>query len=212
MTEIKTFTFNPFQVNTYIVYDNTKECIIIDPGCYDDQERNILKSFISTNDLKPVRLFNTHCHVDHIMGNKFIKQEYGLDPEFHKEDHIFLATAVQQANMFEVDIEPPPTTGIFIDENDTVTFGETEMEIIHIPGHSPGSLVFYNKKDKFVIVGDVLFAGSIGRTDLPSGNYELLIQGIKEKLLNLDKDTVAYTGHGPETTIGYEAATNFYLT
>lgn len=211
MIEIKTFTFNPFQVNTYVISDNTNECIIIDAGCYNDEENNILSAYIKNKGMKPVRSINTHCHLDHILGNRFIKQQYDLDPEVHKEDHFLMDKAVEQATLFDLNIEPPPAIGSFLNANDIIKFGESEMEILHIPGHSPGSLAFYNASQKFVIAGDVLFAGSIGRTDLPGGNHELLIKGIKEKLLCLDKDVVVYTGHGSDTTIGYEATTNFYL-
>jgi len=205
---IKAFPFNPFQENTYLVYDETKECLIIDPGCYTPQERDYLIEFIEDNDLKPVRLLNTHCHLDHICGNKFIAEKYGLKLEAHRAELPILAHAPQAASMYGFPMETSPEIEIFLDENDTIKFGKSSFQILFTPGHSPGSISFYSQKENFVIAGDVLFKQGIGRTDLPLGDYDTLIRSIKEKLFTLDKRTTVYSGHGPSTTVGYELVNN----
>ena len=208
MIKIKTFVFNPFQENTFLLYDDTKQCAIIDAGCYSEKERNELISFIEKNDLEPVKLLNTHCHIDHILGNCFVARQYNLKSEAHQKDNIILENVVQHGRVFGVEAEQPPEMQIFLEENDIVKFGSSQLLVLHAPGHSQGSIVFYNKEQKFAIVGDVLFNGSIGRTDLPGGDYDTLIKCIKDKLFVLEDDVVVYTGHGPETTIGYERKTN----
>ena len=208
MVKIKTFVFNPFQENTFLLYDDTKQCAIIDAGCYSEKEKNELVSFIEKNDLEPVKLLNTHCHIDHILGNCFVARQYNLKSEAHQKDNIILENVVQHGRVFGVEAEQPPDMQIFLEENDIVKFGGSQLLVLHVPGHSPGSIVFYNEEQKFAIVGDVLFNGSIGRTDLPGGDYDTLIKNIKEKLFVLEDDVVVYTGHGPETTIGYERKTN----
>ena len=208
MIKIKTFVFNPFQENTFLLYDDTKQCAIIDAGCYSEKERNEIVSFIEKNDLEPVKLLNTHCHIDHILGNCFVARQYNLKSEAHQKDNIILENVVQHGRVFGVEAEQPPEMQIFLEENDIVKFGGSQLLVLHVPGHSPGSIVFYNEEQKFAIVGDVLFNGSIGRTDLPGGDYDTLIKSIKDKLFVLDDDVVVYTGHGPETTIGYERKTN----
>lgn len=208
MIKIKTFVFNPFQENTFVLYDDTKQCAIIDAGCYSEKERNELVSFIEKNDLEPVKLLNTHCHIDHILGNCFVAKQYNLKSEAHQKDNIILENVVQHGRVFGVEAEQPPEMKIFLEENDIVKFGSSQLLVLHVPGHSQGSIVFYNKEQKFAIVGDVLFNGSIGRTDLPGGDHDTLIKCIKDKLFVLDDDVVVYTGHGPETTIGYERKTN----
>ena len=206
--QIATFTFNPFQENTYIIFDKTKECIIIDPGCYTDNERFILKDFIRKNDLKPVRLINTHCHLDHICGNNFVVKEYKLKLEACKMEIPIIEHAPKAAEMYGFPMEKSPNIEIFLDENDTIKFGVSNLKILFTPGHSPGSLCFYSEKHEFVIAGDVLFRMGIGRTDLPLGNYEDLINSIKEKLFTLPKETIVHCGHGDTTSIGYEIANN----
>ena len=208
MIKIKTFVFNPFQENTFLLYDDTKQCAIIDAGCYSEKEKNELVSFIEKNDLEPVKLLNTHCHIDHILGNCFVARQYNLKSEAHQKDNIILENVVQHGRVFGVEAEQPPDMQIFLEENDIVKFGGSQLLVLHVPGHSPGSIVFYNEEQKFAIVGDVLFNGSIGRTDLPGGDYDTLIKNIKDKLFVLEDDVVVYTGHGPETTIGYERKTN----
>lgn len=205
---VKAFPFNPFQENTYVVYDETKECIIIDPGCYTPEERGSLVAFIEDNDLKPVRLLNTHCHLDHICGNKFIADKYGLKLEAHRAELPILEHAPKAAAMYGFPMETSPEIEIFLDESDTIHFGKSSFQILFTPGHSPGSISFYSEKESFVIAGDVLFKQGIGRTDLPLGDYDTLIRSIKEKLFTLDKRTTVYSGHGPSTTVGYELVNN----
>lgn len=206
--KITSFAFNPFQENMYIIYDETKECIIIDPGCYTDTERETLISFIEDNDLNPVRLLNTHCHLDHICGNFFIANKYNLKLEAHKEEIPILEHAPKAAQMYGFPMQDSPDIDIFLDEKDIISFGNSKLEILFTPGHSPGSISFYSKKHAFVIAGDVLFRQGIGRTDLPLGDYDTLIKSINEKLFILDKKTTVYSGHGPSTSIGYELVNN----
>jgi hydroxyacylglutathione hydrolase len=211
MINIKKFTFNPIGVNAFVLWDETNECVIIDAACFFPQEELKLKDFIESAHLKPVRLLNTHGHFDHLMGNGFAEKIWGLKTEIHQADNFLVENALSSAMMFGMKMPKPPTAGSFLKEGDTVSFGNSEMKVIHVPGHSPGSVAFYSEKDQFMIVGDILFNGSIGRTDLPMGNHEQLISGIKSKLLVLDDEIVVYSGHGPETTIGNEKWSNPYL-
>lgn len=211
MTTIAVFTCNPFQENTYILHDETNECIIIDPGCYTKGEKELLATYIETNNLHPVRLINTHCHLDHVFGNNFVAQTYSLGVEAHEKEVEILEAAPQYSLMFGVAMEPSPMPEKLINEGDIITFGNTNLEAIFTPGHSPGSLSFYCKEEKYIISGDVLFQGSIGRTDLPKGDFETLIKSIKEKLLLLEDDVKVYSGHGAATTIGEERASNPFL-
>ena len=211
MISIHFFTFGPFQENTYILYDETKECIIIDPGCYDDSERMELITFIEKNNLKPVRLINTHCHVDHVFGNGFVANKFNLPLEINKKDQPVLDSYLMVAKMYNLKADPSPAPASFLDEGDVVKFGNSSLEILFTPGHSPGSITFYNTTQKFMIAGDVLFHGSIGRTDLPGGDMNTLINSITTKLLTLSDDYVVHSGHGPSTTIGYERKHNPFL-
>lgn len=205
---IQKFTFNPFQENTYIVYDETKECIIIDPGCYSLPEEEDLVSFINDNGLIPVKLVNTHCHIDHICGNMFIHRTYKLPLEASILDSYNLELSVQAGKMYGVPIVPSPEILVSLQEGEILKFGNTEFKILHTPGHSSGSLSFYNEMFKTVISGDALFKMSIGRSDLPGGNHDELLESIRTKLFVLPKETVVYSGHGEETTIGYEIKNN----
>lgn len=211
MIQISAFPFNPFQENTYVLYDETKECIIIDPGCYTPIEQAELSTFIENEGLKPVRMIFTHCHIDHVLGSKYISERYKLLPETNKIELLVLEQAERSATMFGIRLEKPPVPEKFIDEKDVIKFGNSLLTILFTPGHSPGSLCFYNSEQKFVIGGDVLFHGSIGRTDLPGGNFDTLISSIKDKLFPLGDDVTVYPGHGPETTIGFEKANNPFL-
>jgi len=209
---IKQFTFNPFQENTYIVYDETTEAVIIDAGCIFDAEKQALKQFITDNQLTIKHVLNTHLHLDHQFGNKFLYDTYGLKPEAHKEDEFLLENVVAQAKSFGFPInEEAQELGDYIVENQEIIFGNSTLKAIHVPGHSPGSLALYCEKENLVFVGDVLFLGSIGRTDLAKGDYSTLILSITKKLLPLPDSTVVYSGHGPATTIGYEKLNNPYL-
>ena len=211
MIHIKKFTFNPFQENTYIAYDETKECIIVDPGCYDENENSILKTFIEQENLKPVALVNTHCHLDHIFGNKFVADTYNLSPVMHKLDLPMLEYAPMAASKYGVHLGEIPEVTNFIEEGDVVKFGNSEFEIIFTPGHAPGHVCLVNKKENITLSADVLFHLSIGRTDLPMGDHETLLSSIREKLFTLDPEMVIYPGHGPKTTIGFEKANNPFL-
>jgi glyoxylase-like metal-dependent hydrolase (beta-lactamase superfamily II) len=212
MISIQTFTFGPFQENTYVLYDASKECIIIDPGCYDEQERLELTDFIDTHKLTPVRLLNTHCHIDHVVGNKFVAEKYKLKLEINKHDLTTLNSLMMVAKMYNLRAEPSPQPSGFLEEGDIIKFGNSTLEIIFTPGHSPGSITFYNKEQKIMIAGDVLFHGSIGRADLPGGHHQTLIDSINNKLLPLGDEFVVYSGHGPSTTIGFERMNNPFLT
>lgn len=208
---LKAFVNNPYQENTYIVYDDSKECVIIDPGMYNAAEQNSVVNFIKENDLKPILLLNTHCHIDHVLGNKFIFDQYGLKPRFHQGElqllHAVPAYAPQQGINYELSPEPE----VFLPEFGTISFGSSAFELLFCPGHSPAHLCFYSKADGFIIGGDVLFKTSIGRTDLPGGNYEILINSIKTQLFVLPDEVKVYPGHGPMTTIGFEKLYNPFL-
>ena len=211
MINIKKFTFNPFQVNTYILYDETKECIIIDPGCADSREQRQFNTFIESEELIPVRLLNTHSHIDHIAGNVFMSRKYGLKLEAHRDGRHFIEHSKENAFYYGFENFETILPEIHIQEGDTIRWGKSELQVIDTPGHAIGSVCFISHAQKFVIVGDVLFYQSIGRTDLPTGDYDLLIQNIRSKLLALPHEYTVYSGHGPETTIGFEAYANPFL-
>lgn len=209
--QLRSFTFNPFQENMYVLYDDSREAVIIDPGCYDEREKRELESFITAAQLKPVKLLNTHAHIDHILGNNFVAARYGLSLEMHADDEGLLKAAAVYGEMWGIQMEPSPLPAHFLNEGDIVSFGTSKLQVLFTPGHSPGSISFYSAEAGFIIAGDVLFAGSIGRTDLPGGDYEQLIRTIKTKLLSLDDTIQVYSGHGPATTIGRERKTNPFL-
>lgn len=210
---IKIFEFNPIAVNTYVLYDETGECVIVDAACFFPNEQQELLSFINNNKLVVKHLLNTHLHFDHVFGVNFMEEQFDVKMKAHKADEFLLASMQQQMAMFGFPANGKyiPTMGEYIDENDIIEFGNQKLSIMSVPGHSPGSIVFYNKKENLVISGDVLFNGSIGRTDLPQGDHNLLIDGIKTKLLVLPEDTVVYPGHGPSTTIKGEKQMNPFL-
>jgi hydroxyacylglutathione hydrolase len=212
MASIKAFENNPYQENTYIVYDETGECAIIDPGMYTAAEQNAVVNFIKEKHLKPVLLLNTHCHIDHVLGNKFVLEHYGLKPKFHAGELPVLEAVVAYAPMMGIRYDVSPLPEEYLPEQGIVRFGNTQLDLVFAPGHSPAHLCYYDKKDNILIGGDVLFRGSIGRTDLPGGNFKQLLTNIGEKLFTLPDDCTVYPGHGPETTIGYEKQTNPFLT
>jgi len=207
---IKVLTFNAVQENTYVLYNESNDCIIIDPGCYSEEEKHVLQSFI-TNGLRPAMLLNTHCHLDHVFGNKFIAEAYRLTLNIHKNEEAILQMAPASGLMFNLPFDNYTGELIFLKEGDVISLGKDSLQVIEAPGHSPGSICFYCEKQKFVIGGDVLFYQSIGRTDLPGGSHEGLIKNIKEKLFVLPPDVKVYPGHGPATTIGEEIKYNPYL-
>lgn len=213
MIQIKSFTFNPFSENTFLLFDETNECVIIDPGCYETNEKEELRDFIKERALKPVRLVNTHCHIDHVLGVKYVAEMYDLNFEFHKKEMPIFESTEMVAQMYGIpNLDLPVAPSCFLNEVDVVEFGVSKLDIIFVPGHSPGHIAFINKDQKFAVAGDVLFYGSIGRTDLPGGDHSMLISSIKSKLLPLGDDFVIYSGHGPETNIGFERMNNPFLT
>ena len=209
--QIKKLTFNPIQENMYVIYDDTKECIIIDPGCYFHQEKEELRSFIEENELKPVKLINTHCHLDHICGNKYVAETWKLKLEANKLDEYNLQRSIEAGILYNMPIEPSPPIEVDLKEGEEIRFGNSSLAILFTPGHSSGSISFYSEAHKFLIAGDVLFRMSIGRTDLPGGDFDTLIDTIKSKLMILPKDVMVYSGHGEESTIGYEMKNNPFL-
>lgn len=212
MIKVEKFVVNPLGENSFILSDETGECVFIDPGFYYKEEHEEIKGHVFANDLKPVKIVNTHCHFDHIMGVEFVRNEYNIPFQAHKEDAFWVDIATEQSQRFGIEMNSVSPVNDFLTENVPVKFGKSELEIIHVPGHAPGHVVFYSKEDNFIIAGDVLFYGSIGRTDLPGGDHETLISNIKTKLFALPDDVKVYCGHGPETSLGFEKTTNPFLT
>ena len=212
MIKVEKFVVNPLAENSFVLSDETGESIFIDPGFFYREEKREIKEYIADNNLKPVKITNTHCHFDHIMGVEFIRAEFGVPFCAHADDSFWVEKATEQGNMYGFEMSPVAAIDEFLVEKEYVRFGNSKLEIIHIPGHSPGHVVFYSQEDKLLIAGDVLFYGSIGRTDLPGGDYDTLISNIKNKLLALHDDVKVYCGHGQETTIGFEKTTNPFLT
>ncbi|MDY0253365.1 MAG: MBL fold metallo-hydrolase [Tenuifilaceae bacterium] len=211
MTAVETFVFNPFQENTYIVYDETKACIIVDAGCHSTDEQDELVNFIETNGLKPKLAVNTHGHVDHILGSAFVKKRYGINIAGNPEDLPLIQMAPTQALMYGLTIDDVPSIDENLNDDDVVAFGNTKLQVIHTPGHSLGSICLHNEDKGYLLSGDTLFRGSIGRTDLPGGNYDRIIESIKNKLLSLNSDTKVYPGHGEASSIGWEKSNNPFL-
>ncbi len=211
MLRIYKHTFNVFQENTYVLTDDTKECVIIDPGCSNEMERNALVQTIEAHGLKPVKLLNTHCHIDHFGGNKFLCEKYKLLPEFHELEWKVMNQALDFQSFFNLEVEPSPMPEHYLKEGDEIKFGTTVLAALFTPGHSPGSLSFYCEAEKVVISGDVLFQGSVGRYDLPGASGEVLLNSIMQKLMTLPDDVKVFSGHGPETFIGVERRNNPFL-
>lgn len=210
--QIRLFTFNPFSQNTYLLSDDTNECVIIDPGCYFDEEKESLKRYIEANSLMLKKVLYTHCHLDHVFGAKFLGSTFP-DVQFvsHEKEQFFLQNYQSQAQRFNLPMDQPPAIGKFVTGGDFVEFGNTRLKVLFCPGHSPGGLCFYSEEESLLFAGDVLFNGSIGRTDLEFGDYDTLVSGIRSQLMVLPSDTVVYCGHGPKTTIGKEKANNPYI-
>jgi hydroxyacylglutathione hydrolase len=211
MLHIQSFTFNPVQENTYIIYNETRQCCIIDPGCYFAAEEKALTDFISANNLVPTYLLNTHCHLDHIFGNRFIHKTYGLSLHLHQLEKPVLEYGPTAGQQWQMPFDNYDGELKFLEEGDVVKLGNEELHVLFTPGHSPGSISFYSKEHKFLISGDVLFEGSVGRTDLPGGSFEVLEQSILTKLYTLPEDVIVYPGHGDSTTIGDEMKTNPFV-
>ena len=208
MLQVHSFVFNPFQENTFVLFDETKECVIIDPGCSDDDERKLLKTFIADHKLKVKLLLNTHCHIDHVLGNRFVKETYKVNLLIHPDEEPVLKAVEVYAPGYGFHLYQHQAPDGFLEEADFITFGNQSFVVLSVPGHSPGHVAFYSEANRTVMGGDVLFYNSIGRTDLPGGNQETLINSIHTKLFSLPDHVKVYPGHGPETTIGFEKKTN----
>ncbi|BDD07863.1 MBL fold hydrolase [Fulvitalea axinellae] len=209
MIHIKAFAFNPFAENTYVLYDETKEAVIIDPGCISQAERDTLAGFIESEGLKVVKLINTHCHIDHVLGNSFVKKTYGVELGANEiEAETTLAMAPAHAQGFGMTEYEHATPDYFINEGDRIKFGNSELNTLFVPGHAPGHLAFVSYSQKFVIGGDVLFRGSIGRVDLPGGDINALLDSIKTKIFSLGNDYIVYPGHGEPTDVAFEKENN----
>jgi len=211
MLTVQPFTFNPLQENTYVVYNEKKDCCIIDPGCYFTAEESALSLFIEQNHLKPLFLLNTHCHLDHIFGNAFVHKTFGLVLHLHALEEQVLAFGALSGEKWNLPFEQYEGPLSFINEHSQITLGNEILTVLFTPGHSPGSVSFYSSANNFIISGDALFQGSIGRTDLPGGSFEVLAQSIRERLYTLPDQTVVHSGHGRATTIGEEKKHNPYV-
>jgi len=211
MISIKRFPFNPYQVNTYILHDESGECIIIDPGMDSSVEKEEFDSYINSNNLKPVKLYNTHAHIDHIISNDYVCEKYGIPLAAHPDSATFYDNAMVYASTFGLKMGDVKPIDDFLGDNQIVKFGTSKLKVLETPGHADGSICFFCEEDNFVITGDVLFRESIGRTDLKTGDYDLLQKSIWEKLFTLPDNTVAYPGHGPSTNIGFEKIHNPFV-
>jgi hydroxyacylglutathione hydrolase len=211
MIRTEAIQFNAFQVNTYLVWDETGQCIVVDPAFYSVEEQQTLASIISDKGLTVVGQVNTHCHVDHVLGVRYMKSEYGCAFRAHREESKVIASVPLMGDLFGWSVEPLDGIEEYLEDNGSIPVGNHSLHSIHVPGHSPGSLAFYSKEGGFVITGDALFQGSIGRTDLPGGDYNTLISSITNRLLVLPPETQVYPGHGPSTTVDREIADNPFL-
>lgn len=211
MLNVKVFTFSPVQENTYILSDEHGLCAIIDPGCYFDEEKEELSNYIEKTRLKPVLLLNTHCHLDHVFGNKFVHETYGLTLHLHEKEKRMLEMAPASGLMWNLPFDNYNGELVFVDEQDKLSVGADELEILFTPGHSPGSISFYHRQQNFVVSGDVLFNMSVGRTDLPGGSFEVLANSIRNKLYTLPDSCMIYPGHGDPTSIGFEKKHNPFV-
>ena len=210
MLRVQCFTFNAFEENTYVVYDNTRACAIIDPGCYEQHEQETLSVFIEEHALQVVHLVNTHAHIDHIAGNHYVKATYGVHLALHQQEIDTLQAAEQYAAIYGFAAYQPTEGEKLLTAGDTIRLGSESLSVLHVPGHSPGHIALYSPQNKLCLCGDVLFKHSIGRTDLPGGNHAVLLQSIRQQLFLLGNDTVIYPGHGPTTTIGAEKKNNIF--
>jgi glyoxylase-like metal-dependent hydrolase (beta-lactamase superfamily II) len=208
MLYIQSFTFNAFAENTYVVYDDTKTCAIVDPGCYEQQEQETLSAFIEAHTLRVIHLINTHAHIDHIVGNQYVQATYNVHLALHQQEVPILQAATQHAPSYGFTAYRPVEAEKLLTTSDTIQVGDMTLSILHVPGHSPGHIALYNMQAKVCLSGDILFRGSIGRTDLPGGDHALLSQSIHQQLFPLGDAVIIYPGHGPTTTIGEEKRNN----
>lgn len=211
MIHIQSFVCNPYQENTYLLYDDTGACAIIDPGMYGEAEQQAVRRFIEENKLRPELLLNTHCHIDHVLGNHFIHSQYGLFPLFSEKELPLLVEVQHYAPQMGIHYDVSPIGESYLPETGTVQIGQETLQLVFAPGHSPGHLCFYHEGQGLLIGGDVLFYNSIGRTDLPGGDHDQLLESIRTNIYSLPDETVVYPGHGPETRIGFEKQTNPFV-
>jgi len=208
MLQIQSFVFNPFSENTYVVFNDEKQAFIIDPGNFAEKETELLKKFIKQKELNIQNILLTHAHIDHVLGLQKMYDLYKVPVLMHESEKEILDRNPMDANRFGFFFKPFEGEISYVKENDKVSLGNDKFNILHVPGHSPGSIAFHSENQKFVISGDVLFEGSIGRTDLYKGNSEELLKSISEKLFILDEETQVFNGHGNPTTIGFEKSYN----
>jgi glyoxylase-like metal-dependent hydrolase (beta-lactamase superfamily II) len=208
MIQIHAFTFNPFEENTYLIYDETGEGVVIDPGCYEKSEKDALVQFIETQKIKIKYLLNTHCHIDHVLGNEFVKGKYNVPFLIHRNEEPVLRSVKVYAPSYGFNLYQEVLPDGYLAEGDTVSFGNTSFEVIFLPGHAPGHIGFYHKESLSLLSGDVLFEQSIGRTDLPGGDFNTLIHSIRQKIFTLPEEVTVYPGHGNTTTVGEEKISN----
>ena len=211
MLTLKSFAFNPLAENTYVLNDQKDACVIIDPGCYFDNERVALQEYIEQQSLSPKILLNTHCHLDHVFGNKFVYETWDLPLHLHEKELPVLDAAPAMGKEWGMPFENADGERRFLTPGDSILVGDDELTILFLPGHSPGSVGFYCASQGFLIGGDVLFHESIGTSDLPGGDHATLLRSIREQLLTLPNDTIVYPGHGEPTTIRHERAHNPFL-
>ena len=211
MIQLHTFTFNPFSENTYVLYDETKEAVIIDPGCHNYEERKELKDFIDNQQLTVVYLLNTHAHIDHVLGNEYVKRTFGVKLHLHIKDLPVLQNAAARAEFYGFPNYEGSDVDVFIEEGDFIKFGNSELEVLFVPGHAPGHVAFINREENICVSGDVLFKGSVGRTDFPMCSFPDLENSIKTKLYTLADEMVVFPGHGGITTIGSEKKNNPFV-
>jgi hydroxyacylglutathione hydrolase len=211
MYNVKVLPFSPIQENTYILFNKQKDAIIIDPGCYGNEEEETLRQFIEKEGLRPKLLLNTHCHLDHVFGNKFVSETWGLLPHIHRLEKQVLDYAPVAGLMYNLPFDQYEGELVYLEEGDITGLENDPLQVVFTPGHSPGSISFIDRSGGFVVSGDVLFRGSIGRTDLPGGDFNTLAMSIREKLYTLPEDTIVYSGHGPQTSIGVEKKTNQFI-
>ena len=211
--KVAKFGLSLFGINTYVVVDpETRDCAIIDPGMINEEERNAVVRFVEKNNLKVTHLINTHLHIDHAIGNAFVKKQFGVETEAHPDDAFLGNRISEQAREFGLpEVVEPVGIDKPLKDGEIIHIGDGELEVINVPGHSPGGIALYDRKDGFLIAGDILFQGSVGRADLPGGDMNALVSGIQSKLLTLPENTTVFPGHGPATTIGDEKAYNPYL-
>ena len=207
MVSVRVFCFNAFSENTFLIESNS-QCIIVDPGCYESYEQQELINYISENNLTPLSIINTHCHIDHILGVEYLKHHYNIPFEIGKNELPVLRSTKLMAQVYGFEGYKEPGYDRLLTEGEEITVGDSSWKVLDVPGHSPGHIALYEENNKLCLAGDVLFLNSIGRTDLPGGDYDTLINSIRNKLFEFPDDVVIYPGHGPETTIGEEKINN----